>query len=356
MLHRDVIKGFHEKLRVRLADGTSQDILWEENTKNDKGLGEYSEAMHQLGLEWDSKAGGEVPERVKWIVDTAVRYFGTSAGGKRAKLLTDQIPGLVRLQLKEIKRSYFSTHNTPIPEDVLATETSNLLAALTTQFQLGNGLQLLDVGSCYNPSQKYASEHTINVTAVDLCPSRKCLDTVFACDFLNVKVGDNLLMEPYSPPAITITINDELESTVLSEDSIEILKGGQKRSLSQQESNTSGGQRITQLERNAYDVVTFCLLLSYFPCSDMRFKCLENAFRVLKTNGLLIIITTKTVGPKSLTWLKSWNKTLEMMGFVRAAQEVRHKIICLAYRKVSSDMNPHDVPEEMRKVPIGADQ
>jgi 25S rRNA (adenine2142-N1)-methyltransferase len=48
---------------------------------------------------------------------------------------------------------------------------------------------------------------------------------------------------------------------------------------------------VEALPAQAFDVVIFSLLLSYMPSPRQRFACCAKARQVLKTNGLLLIIT-----------------------------------------------------------------
>lgn len=146
-------------------------------------------------------------------------------------------------------------------------------------------ISLLDVGSCHNP---LGDEGVFDVTAIDLAPAT---DAVLRCDFLNVRIG---------------------EKEILSQD---------KREL-------------CQLAVNSFDAVVFSLLLEYLPCPRQRYVCCRNAYDVLKSGGILIIVSpdSKHVGANAKL-MKSWRYTLSKLGFMRIKYEKLRHIHCLVFRK-----------------------
>lgn len=147
-------------------------------------------------------------------------------------------------------------------------------------------LKLLDVGSCYNPFAKFP---IFKVTAVDLMPAT---EDVVKCDFLSVATSDEV---------------------------------------------TSVENPSSVLPQGYYDVVVFSLLLEYFPSSKQRFKCCEKAFEVLKTSGLLFILTpdSKHATANSKV-MKSWRLSLSSLGFWRVNYQKLKHLHCMAYRKCSN--------------------
>ncbi|CAH0731914.1 unnamed protein product, partial [Brenthis ino] len=143
--------------------------------------------------------------------------------------------------------------------------------------------KLLDVGSCYNPFEMY---DFLEVFAIDLCPANA---SVKECDFLNVSIGPNEI----------ITDN-----------------------------------KVVQLQENYFDVITFCFLLEYIPSSELRVVACENAYKLLRIGGLLIINTpdSKHVGANSKL-MKSWRYSLATMGFSRIKYEKFKHMHCMAFRK-----------------------
>ncbi|XP_050354838.1 S-adenosylmethionine sensor upstream of mTORC1 [Nymphalis io] len=149
--------------------------------------------------------------------------------------------------------------------------------------QFSEPFKLLDVGSCYNPFKTY---DFLDVLAIDLCPAN---EYVMECDFLQVLIG-----------ADTKLIKNKVE----------------------------------QLQENYFDIVTFCFLLEYIPTSEMRIKACENAYRLLKIGGLLLISTpdSKHVGANSKL-MKCWRHTLATLGFSRIRYEKFRHMHCMAFRK-----------------------
>lgn len=151
-------------------------------------------------------------------------------------------------------------------------------------------IKLLDVGSCYNPFSKFDE---FDVTAIDIAPA---IDDVIECDFLSVKV---------------------IESKPSTEDD---------------------KSKLTALIANTYDVIVFSLLLEYMPASEQRICCCEKAYRLLKNEGILIVITpdSKHVGANAKL-MKTWRYALALMGFNRVKYEKLEHITCMVFRKCISD-------------------
>ncbi|XP_044734124.1 S-adenosylmethionine sensor upstream of mTORC1 [Chrysoperla carnea] len=148
-------------------------------------------------------------------------------------------------------------------------------------------LRLLDVGSCYNPFK--AHDNLFKVTAIDLCPANV---NVKKCDFLKV---------------------DCVNSNINLEDDV---------------------HEIKQLPAETFDIIVFSLLLEYLPSSDQRVLCCTKAYKLLKSEGILIIITpdSKHVGANAKL-MKSWRYTLSNLGFMRIKYEKLAHVHCLIFRK-----------------------
>ncbi|XP_055839485.1 S-adenosylmethionine sensor upstream of mTORC1 [Episyrphus balteatus] len=147
-------------------------------------------------------------------------------------------------------------------------------------------LRVLDVGSCFNP---FKNMEYFDVTAIDLCPAT---DTVFQGDFLKINI--------------------------LSEDTtVSPIEG-----------------KIENLPANYFHCVVFSLLLEYIPSSEQRLLCCSNAYKLLKFEGILIIITpdSQHVG-KNATIMKNWRYTLATLGFSRIKFEKLPHIACMVFRK-----------------------
>lgn len=145
--------------------------------------------------------------------------------------------------------------------------------------------RLLDVGSCYNPFSIFSEFCT---TAIDIAPAT---DSVHKCDFLNV--------------ATTPYVQNKCK------------------------------ERYTNfLLENYYDVVVFSLVLEYLPTAQQRLLFCEKAYRLLKPEGLLCIITpdSKHVGANCKI-MKTWKYLLANIGFSRIRYEKLPHIHCMAFRK-----------------------
>lgn len=173
------------------------------------------------------------------------------------------------------------------------TETSQkLLNKKSTESTEFSKIRLLDVGSCYNPFNSFAE---FEVTAIDIAPA---VEGVLFCDFLNVPTTSTPKID-YSP---------------------------------------DHRREISHLPNDYFDVVVFSLLLEYFPTSQQRIACCQKAYSLLKTEGILIIITPDSnhVGINAKL-MKNWRYTLALMGFSRIKYEKLEHISCMVFRK---SLNP----------------
>lgn len=142
---------------------------------------------------------------------------------------------------------------------------------------------LLDVGSCYNPFSPF---DYFEVTAVDIAPA---IAEVYKCDFLNVNIT-----------------NTEIKNSNV----------------------------ITSMKSNSFDIVVFSLFLEYLPSPKQRLECCQKAYKLLKPEGLLIIITpdSKHMGANAKL-MKSWRFVLANIGFLRIKYEKLPHLHCMAFRK-----------------------
>lgn len=146
-----------------------------------------------------------------------------------------------------------------------------------------NPLYLLDVGSCYNPFQKYVS---FKVLPIDLAPA---VENVIKCDFLSVNLDTKL------------NIYDNICQT---------------------------------LPLSSFDIVVFSLFLEYFPLPQQRYSCCEKAYNVLKPGGLLVIITPDSSHASyNSVLMKNWKISLSNLGFWRIKYEKLTHIHCMIFRK-----------------------
>lgn len=144
-------------------------------------------------------------------------------------------------------------------------------------------LECCDVGSSGNFFKNY---ERFNVLPIDISPSD---DSVYRCDFLSVTITDSLIIDE---------------------------------------------GRVSSLPVNHFHVVIFCLLLEYLPSSAQRIECCQKAYTMLKTHGILIIITPDSSHEmKNSRQIKNWRWTLAKIGLQRVKVEKLKNLTCMAFRK-----------------------
>ncbi|KAJ9584528.1 hypothetical protein L9F63_021138 [Diploptera punctata] len=165
---------------------------------------------------------------------------------------------------------------------------------INNEFVEGNKnecLKLLDVGSCYNPFKNYPFLHVI---PIDISPATS---DVHFCDFLSLNIID-------------------------SDEKSDILE------------KLSSQTPIVELPSNSFDVVVFSLLLEYLPSPKQRYLCISKAYKLLKPEGILFIITPDSKhASANAPIMKSWRIMLAQMGFTRVYYEKLPHVHCMAFRK-----------------------
>nr|XP_014092313.1 S-adenosylmethionine sensor upstream of mTORC1 [Bactrocera oleae] len=257
-----IIKDCHDNLRSQSKLKGMKDA-WSEHLQNTALLEQYSTAMHRLASIWETNTTNPnlyARSRVKWIIDYCNSYFFTK------KVFIEK-----RDREQRLAASY-----TGMP----TFDASELRTSFT------NSVNVLDVGSCFNP---FADESNFNVTAVDLCPATS---DVLKADFLKIML-------------------DKIDKKIVIEDG-----------------------EVLRLPCEYYDCVIFSLLLEYIPSSEERLHCCQKAYELLRTEGILIIITpdSQHVG-KNAKLMKNWRYTLGTLGFYRVCFEKLPHITCMVFRK-----------------------
>lgn len=111
-------------------------------------------------------------------------------------------------------------------------------------------------------------------------------------------------------------------------------------------------------QEQSFDVVVFCLLLSYFPHPSQRLKCCFNAHKILRTHGLLLVVTPDSSHQnKHAALMKQWKCGIEGLGFSRWKYSKEEHLHCMAFRKVTNvtgmcedDDSQLTIPQDSHKV------
>lgn len=216
---------------------------------------DYSCSMKKLALQfWDTNNKNDPANcRISWTVINVLKYFEEDYSHE-----IDREKSFAR----KLNVNWDIDDKTHVPE---------------------SPFYLLDVGSCYNPFQKYKS---FKVLPLDIAPA---IENVIKCDFLSV------------PLNVKLNIFDNICQT---------------------------------LPISNYDIVVFSLFLEYFPLPQQRYKCCEKAYNVLKPGGLLVIVTPDSSHASyNSALMKNWKIALSNLGFWRIKYEKLTHIHCMVFRK-----------------------
>lgn len=237
---------------------------------------EYAASMQKLAVKcWtdnNSDLRNRTYCRMEWIKAQCKEYF-LNGGREKYDKREEDINAKMILSPAELS------------DESRTCENNSSCAEHGSQDFSGERISVLDVGSCYNP---LSIDDAFDVTAIDLVPT---MEGVFRCDFLNIMIG---------------------REKILSRDTRE----------------------IRQLSVGSFDCVVFSLLLEYLPCPEQRYVCCKNAYDVLKSGGILIIVSpdSKHVGANAKL-MRSWRYALSRMGFMRIKYEKLRHIHCMVFRK-----------------------
>lgn len=206
----------------------------------------------------------ETQNRIAWSVSAVLEYYG---------------PQLLKVRERELR-----ILNADLLENPDIPEATPLYRRLDAEKP-----RLLDVGSCFNPFQKYSADFEA-VVAIDIAPIKG--SGVLKMDFSKATISDD---------------DTELKSC---------------------------HGRLRNVPRNYFDVVVFSLLLEYMPSPGQRLECARKAYEVLDNEGILLIITpdSKHVGINAKL-RKNWRYTLALLGFNRIRFEKLEHVTCMVFRK-----------------------
>ena len=300
-----------------------------------------------------------------------------------------KLPALVAMDLRKTRKQYFLDHGTTLPptlEDeriqasILASGTVaggrsskgltcalwGFLSALPTMPpadsltvpELVLSLDVLDVGSCYGPFQQMVERlpplpfHIRlepRVTSLDLCPYEG--SSVTKCDWLEVPFdGDQHRGAASVVAASEIPLEGVVETPTPSSHQSPV------------SSLPSLPVSSFSLREFSQDVTIFCLLLSFMPTREMRFRSCVNAFRALREDGLLVIVSTKTQGSRDVmsSWVRGWKACIESIGFKAVHQVIKSKLVYLSFRRgtlvvtqssTTGELNEKSTPESKPPAP-----
>lgn len=215
--------------------------------------------------------------RIEWVHEQCLQYFIRDGLQKQR-------------QIEEHKLSAF---NNTTDDDLTLSDLHPVIVDESCN-DFSSRLDLLDVGSCYNPFEKFP---LFSVLPIDIAPGHP---DVKQCDFLHVKVTKD-----------------------------QIQWSGDKTC------------KLSNLAEKSFAVVIFSLLLEYFPDPELRFKCCSKACKILKTEGLLFIITPDSKhATANAPIMKKWRLALATIGFWRVSYEKLKHLHCMAFRKCRNTKFP----------------
>lgn len=303
---------------VRSNGPQAAEAAWKEAVSDEAALRQYATAMYNLATRSWASTGSESDDRICWIVDCLRQYFVGSVPRSQWATEPSKAPLVIWRSLKAAKRDFFAAHQRAMTEVEVTKWIDDLLSAAAAAGRTDSivakaasfadcdsaptqkALQLIDVGACYNPlNGQPLSEHVrIDAVGVDLGPYPG--SGVRKCDWTALRFTTDLSEDPHA-------------KQLASERSTEALE---------------------VVPSSCVDAVSFCLLLSFMPTSEMRFRSCVNAWRALRHDGLLVIVSTRTQGSRSLPWLEPWIAAISTIGFQLVRKDVRHSIVGLAFQKV----------------------
>ncbi|KAK4321060.1 hypothetical protein Pmani_008111 [Petrolisthes manimaculis] len=176
-----IVKRTHKRLRRKYKEERDEQTVWTEHITKEEELQCYSNSMVTLATQhWPSQ---QVMSRVDWCYQAVCQYY--------------QGDGLSQANEKEARKM---SH-------------LNLSPLYTSPQRPSTVLQVLDVGSCYNPFSHYPNWC---VTAIDLYPANK---SVKKGDFLNITITEphNKHLYYIDPEKISTVTPEEEEKIMGSE-------------------------------------------------------------------------------------------------------------------------------------------
>lgn len=273
------VKEVHLSLRRR-ARQIGAEKAWEEHVQNEEVLCKYADSMKNLAENYWSFNNKNEGNAVLCRIEWIIKCILNyfQKGGFQDEFEKERKKITLLFQRGILEEELHACHKYMFQ---CATETPR------------PPFRLLDVGSCYNPFKKF---DFLTVYPIDLYPA---IPEVKKCDFTNVKV--------------LATIKDNWFSV----------------------------RNLSEIPSDYFDVVVFSLFLEYLPSPMLRYKACENAYKSLKANGLLLIVTpdSKHATANSAN-MKMWKLAAACIGFNRIKIEKLRYLYCMAFRKSVSFTYP----------------
>lgn len=279
---QSVMQTTHAALRGTVAAANTcaeQVALWNTTlAENDQALDSYARAQHHLAKDcWQHK-------EVDYVVDSVhAFFFGTGE---------NTVCGAGAHLLKQMVLDHKNNHNAAMPADQYA---ESIRTINEKQRPPGGTVQLLDIGSCYNPfAQVKRAASWLRSVAVDLKPSPAAPD-VHQCDWLNVEVRAT------APP---------------------LLHGAAPTPVG-----------IKELRPAMYDAVVMSYLLSFIPTAPLRWLAVANAVKCLRPNGVLVVVEARRGAHRLNSWPAKWTEALRALGLVRLRLDTMKKSVGFVFRR-----------------------
>jgi len=150
------VKSVHRKLREQLLEGGEPNEVWAKHMQDLATLDKYSKSMKSLATSYWEKSGEE--SRVEWVKNQVESYFW--ADGEEREKKRDQ-KRLIRSQDNNREGEVIATGLLDKSQDLLNRTVVEAKSEITP-------LQVLDVGSCYNPFGEFENWQ---VLPLDIAPA-----------------------------------------------------------------------------------------------------------------------------------------------------------------------------------------
>ncbi|UYV81830.1 C7orf60 [Cordylochernes scorpioides] len=287
------IREVHQELRhAYQKDNASLTSIWQDHVKDATSRKKYSDAMLELATEcWPS-----TDNRISWCYSVIRDYFYLGLFQRPV----EKFCRINDLPLPSTRGTGHDNHGgkkletaftLSAPHVYTERDLSEMLILTvrgSSQLSSEDKVRLLDVGSCYNPFRSFPDLDTL---AIDLSPAAQ---DVHQCDFLSVNLRE--------------------------------------------EGEVGRGENgeIVALPTAHFHAVTLCLVLEYLPAPSQRREMCRRAASVLKSGGLLLIITPDSNSPhRNAPMMRSWKQGLSNLGLHRIKYLKQPHLHCMAFAKLT---------------------